>query len=113
MMGFLVGLPLGIFRLLFTLLLLLVRLAVPIAVIVLAVVLLRRSRRTRPKAPGNRNSTARYTPWITRKWTRRDNHGLLEEKRRPLGYGPREAEEADQLVRNPRPRGDPARSART
>ena len=46
MMGFLVGLPLGIFRLLFTLLLLLVRLAVPIAVIVLVVVLLRRSRRS-------------------------------------------------------------------
>ena len=44
-MGLLVGLPLGIFRLLFTLVLLAVRLALPIAVIAVIVLLLRRTRR--------------------------------------------------------------------
>ncbi|MDO4315295.1 MAG: hypothetical protein Q4C45_05910 [Oscillospiraceae bacterium] len=43
-MGLLVGLPLGIFRLLFGLLMLALRLAVPIAVIALLVTLYRRSR---------------------------------------------------------------------
>ena len=43
-MGLLVGLPLGIFRLLFALVMLVLRLAVPIAVIVVLVVLYRRSK---------------------------------------------------------------------
>ena len=43
-MGWLVGLPLGIFRLLFGFLALALRLAVPIAVIVVLVVLYRRSK---------------------------------------------------------------------
>ena len=48
-MGWLVGLPLGIFRLLFSLLMLALRLAVPIAVIVALVVLYRRSKGGQPK----------------------------------------------------------------
>ena len=58
-MGLLVGLPLGIFRLLFTLVMLALRLAVPIAIIVVLVVLYRRSKgvqtgqpkREKPKEP--------------------------------------------------------------
>ena len=56
-MGWLVGLPLGIFRLLFSLVMLALRLAVPIAVIVVLVVLYRRSkgggqpRQEKPKEP--------------------------------------------------------------
>ena len=56
-MGLLVGLPLGIFRLLFALVMLALRLAVPIAVIVVLVVLYRRSkgggqpRQEKPKEP--------------------------------------------------------------
>ena len=47
-MGWLVGLPLGIFRLLFALVLLALRLAVPIAVLVVIIILVRRSRSGRP-----------------------------------------------------------------
>ena len=43
-MGLLVGLPLGIFRLLFSLIMLALRLAVPIAAIVVLVMLYRRSK---------------------------------------------------------------------
>ncbi|MBP3486552.1 MAG: hypothetical protein J6J81_06885 [Oscillospiraceae bacterium] len=43
-MGWLVGLPLGIFHIVFTLLMLAVRLAVPLALVALTVVLVRRSR---------------------------------------------------------------------
>ena len=43
-MGWLVGLPLGIFRLLLSLVMLALRLAVPIAVIVVLVMLYRRSK---------------------------------------------------------------------
>lgn len=58
-MGLLVGLPLGIFRLLFTLVMLALRLAVPIAVIVVLVMLYRRKtgshterpRQEKPKEP--------------------------------------------------------------
>ena len=58
-MGLLVGLPLGIFRLLFSLIMLALRLAVPIAVIVVLVMLYRRSKggrngqpkREKPKEP--------------------------------------------------------------
>ena len=58
-MGLLVGLPLGIFRLLFALVMLALRLAVPIAVIVVIVVLYRRKtgahterpRQEKPKEP--------------------------------------------------------------
>ena len=56
-MGWLLGLPLGIFRLLFGFLALALRLAVPIAVIVVLVVLYRRSkgggqpRQEKPKEP--------------------------------------------------------------
>ena len=56
-MGWLVGLPLGIFRLLLSFLMLALRLAVPIAVIVVLVVLYRRSkgggqpRQEKPKEP--------------------------------------------------------------
>lgn len=56
-MGLLVGLPLGIFRLLFGLLMLALRLLVPIAVVAVLVVLYRRSRnggqprREKPREP--------------------------------------------------------------
>ena len=56
-MGWLVGLPLGIFRLLLSLVMLALRLAVPIAVIVVLVMLYRRSkgggqpRQEKPKEP--------------------------------------------------------------
>lgn len=58
-MGWLVGLPLGIFRLLFALVMLVLRLAVPIAIIVVLVVLYRRRtgahtgqpRQEKPKEP--------------------------------------------------------------
>lgn len=58
-MGWLVGLPLGIFRLLFALVMLALRLAVPIAIIVVIVVLYRRKtgahterpQREKPKEP--------------------------------------------------------------
>lgn len=58
-MGLLVGLPLGIFRLLFTLVMLALRLAVPITIIVVLVVLYRRKtgahterpRQEKPKEP--------------------------------------------------------------
>ena len=58
-MGWLLGLPLGIFRLLLSLVMLVLRLAVPIAVIVVIVVLYRRSkgvqtgrpRQEKPKEP--------------------------------------------------------------
>ena len=56
-MGWLVGLPLGIFRLLLSLLALALRLAVPVAVIVVLVILYRRSkgggqpRQEKPKEP--------------------------------------------------------------
>ena len=58
-MGLLVGLPLGIFRLLFALVMLVLRLAVPIAIIVVLVVLYRRKtgahtgqpRQEKPKEP--------------------------------------------------------------
>ena len=56
-MGWLLGLPLGIFRVLFSLVMLALRLAVPIAVIVVLVVLYRRSkgggqpRQEKPKEP--------------------------------------------------------------
>ena len=43
-MGWLLGLPLGIFRVLFSLLMLALRLAVPIVIIVVLVVLYRRSK---------------------------------------------------------------------
>ena len=51
-MGWLVGLPLGIFRLLFGFLALALRLAVPIAVIVVLVVLYRRSKGASAEQPG-------------------------------------------------------------
>ena len=44
MMGWLVGLPLGIFRIVFALIMLAVRLAVPLALVALTVLLVRRSR---------------------------------------------------------------------
>lgn len=44
-MGWLVGLPLGIFRLLLGLVMLVIRLAVPIAILVVIVILVRRARR--------------------------------------------------------------------
>ena len=50
-MGWLVGLPLGIFRLLFSLLMLALRLAVPVAIIVVIVVLYRRSKGTSAEQP--------------------------------------------------------------
>ena len=50
-MGWLVGLPLGIFRLLFSLGVLALRLAVPIAVIVVLVVLYRRSKGASAEQP--------------------------------------------------------------
>ena len=58
-MGWLLGLPLGIFRLLLSLVMLVLRLAVPIAVIVVIVVLYRRKtgahterpRQEKPKEP--------------------------------------------------------------
>lgn len=58
-MGWLVGLPLGIFRLLFSLVMLALRLAVPIVIIVVIVVLYRRKtgahterpRREEPREP--------------------------------------------------------------
>ena len=50
-MGLLVGLPMGIFRLLFSLIMLALRLAVPIAVIVVLVMLYRRSRGARAEQP--------------------------------------------------------------
>lgn len=56
-MGWLVGLPLGIFRLLLSLVMLALRLAVPIAVIVVLVILYRRSkgggqpRQEKPREP--------------------------------------------------------------
>ena len=50
-MGLLVGLPLGIFRLLLSLLALALRLAVPIAVIVVLVVLYRRSKGASAEQP--------------------------------------------------------------
>ena len=50
-MGWLVGLPLGIFRLLFSLLMLALRLAVPIALIVVLVVLYRRSKGASAEQP--------------------------------------------------------------
>ena len=50
-MGWLVGLPLGIFRLLFSLVMLALRLAVPIAVIVVLVVLYRRSKGASAEQP--------------------------------------------------------------
>ena len=43
-MGWLVGLPLGIFRILFSILMLAVRFAVPLAVVILVVVLVRKYR---------------------------------------------------------------------
>ena len=51
-MGLLVGLPLGIFRLLFSLIMLALRLAVPIAVIVVLVMLYRRSKGASAEQPG-------------------------------------------------------------
>ena len=51
-MGWLVGLPLGIFRLLLGFLTLALRLAVPIAVIVALVVLYRRSKGVSAEQPG-------------------------------------------------------------
>ena len=51
-MGWLVGLPLGIFRLLFGFLALALRLAVPIALIVALVVLHRRSKGVYAEQPG-------------------------------------------------------------
>ena len=55
-MGWLVGLPLGIFRIVFTLIMLAVRLAVPLALVALTVVLVRRSRSGRSGgASGARN----------------------------------------------------------
>ena len=50
-MGWLVGLPLGIFRLLLSLVMLALRLAVPIAVIVVLVVLYRRSKGASAEQP--------------------------------------------------------------
>ena len=50
-MGWLVGLPLGIFRLLFSLVMLALRLAVPIAVIVVLVILYRRSKGASAEQP--------------------------------------------------------------
>ena len=50
-MGWLVGLPLGIFRLLLSFLALALRLAVPIAVIVVLVVLYRRSKGASAERP--------------------------------------------------------------
>ena len=50
-MGWLVGLPLGIFRLLLSFLALALRLAVPIAVIVVLVVLYRRSKGASAEQP--------------------------------------------------------------
>ena len=50
-MGWLVGLPLGIFRLLLSLVMLALRLAVPIAVIVVLVMLYRRSKGASAEQP--------------------------------------------------------------
>ena len=50
-MGWLVGLPLGIFRLLLSLVMLALRLAVPIAVIVVLVILYRRSKGASAEQP--------------------------------------------------------------
>ena len=50
-MGWLVGLPLGIFRLLLSLVMLVLRLAVPIAVIVVLVILYRRSKGASAEQP--------------------------------------------------------------
>ena len=50
-MGWLRGLPLGIFRVLFSLLMLALRLAVPIVIIVVIVVLYRRSKGTSAEQP--------------------------------------------------------------
>ena len=50
-MGWLLGLPLGIFRVLFSLLMLDLRLAVPIVIIVVIVVLYRRSKGTSAEQP--------------------------------------------------------------
>lgn len=50
-MGWLLGLPLGIFRVLFSLLMLALRLAVPIVIIVVIVVLYRRSKGTSAEQP--------------------------------------------------------------
>ena len=50
-MGWLLGLPLGIFRLLLSLAMLALRLAVPIAIIVVIVVLYRRSQGTSAEQP--------------------------------------------------------------
>ena len=55
-MGWLVGLPLGIFRLLLSLVMLALRLAVPIAVIVVLVVLYRRSKGASAEQPGQEKS---------------------------------------------------------
>ena len=51
-MGWLVGLPLGIFRLLLSLVMLVLRLAVPIALIVALVMLYRRSKGVSAEQPG-------------------------------------------------------------
>ena len=50
-MGWLLGLPLGIFRVLFSLVMLALRLAVPIVIIVVIVVLYRRSKGTSAEQP--------------------------------------------------------------
>lgn len=50
-MGWLVGLPLGIFRLLFSLLMLALRLAVPVAIIVVIVVLYRQKTGAHTEQP--------------------------------------------------------------
>ena len=55
-MGWLVGLPLGIFRLLLGFLALALRLAVPIALIVVLVVLYRRSKGASAEQPGQEKS---------------------------------------------------------
>ena len=53
-MGLLLGLPLGIFRLLFGIVMLVLRLALPIALIAVIVLLLRRSRRGGGEPPPRR-----------------------------------------------------------
>lgn len=69
-MGWLIGLPLGIFRMLLGILMVLVRLAVPILVIAVVIFLWRRSRRggdtSQSKEP---DFDGPCTPWTTRKWT--------------------------------------------
>lgn len=66
-MGWLIGLPLGIFRMLLGILMVLVRLAVPILVIAVVIYLWRRSKRGGTSSSRSRTLTGRCTPWTTKK----------------------------------------------